>query len=70
MAVPLLHHGMLYVGLPYGEKELSTTITGGSPYGASHVSWGRESDALSEDEKQLAQALGKRVADIAKRLTS
>lgn len=68
MAVPLLHHGMLYVGLPYGEKELSTTKTGGTPYGASHVSWGRESDALSDHEKQLAQALGGRVADIAKRL--
>lgn len=68
MAVPLLHHGMLYVGLPYGEKELSTTKSGGTPYGASHVSWGRESDALSDHEKQLARALGGRVADIAKRL--
>jgi NAD(P)H dehydrogenase (quinone) len=68
MAVPLLHHGMVYVGLPYGEKELSTTTTGGTPYGASHVSWGRDSDALSDHEKQLAQALGGRVADIAKRL--
>jgi len=68
MAVPLLHHGMIYVGLPYGEKELSSTTTGGTPYGASHVSWGRESDALSDHEKQLAQALGRRVADIAKKL--
>jgi len=68
MAVPLLHHGMIYVGLPYGEKELSSTTTGGSPYGASHVSWSRESDALSDDEKQLAQALGSRVAAIASRL--
>jgi len=68
MAVPLLHHGMIYVGLPYGEKGLSLTTSGGTPYGASHVSWGRESDALSDHEKQLAQALGRRVADIAKRL--
>jgi NAD(P)H dehydrogenase (quinone) len=68
MAVPLIHHGMIYVGIPYGEKELSTTTTGGTPYGASHVSWSRESDKLSEDEKRLARALGARVADIAKRL--
>lgn len=68
MAVPLLHHGMIYVGLPYAEKALSTTTTGGSPYGASHVSWNRESDSLSADEKTLARALGKRVADIARRL--
>ena len=68
MAVPLLHHGMIYVGLPYAEKALSTTTTGGSPYGASHVSWSRESDSLSDDEKTLARALGKRVAGIASRL--
>ena len=68
MAVPLLHHGMIYVGLPYAEQALSTTTTGGSPYGASHVSWSRESDSLSDDEKTLARALGKRVADIANRL--
>ena len=48
---------MIYVGLPYGEKELSTTTTGGTPYGASHVSWSREADKLSDDEKQLARAL-------------
>ena len=59
---------MIYVGLPYAEKALSTTTTGGSPYGASHVSWSRESDSLSDDEKTLARALGKRVADIARRL--
>ena len=68
MAIPLIHHGMLYVGLPYGQRELSTTTTGGSPYGASHVSWSRESDALSDDEKKLARALGARVADVARRL--
>ena len=68
MAMPLLHHGMVIVGLPYSEKALSTTTTGGTPYGASHVSWSRESDSLSADEKTLARALGKRVAEIAKRL--
>ncbi|NCF23142.1 MAG: NAD(P)H:quinone oxidoreductase [Gammaproteobacteria bacterium] len=68
MAVPLLHHGMIYVGLPYAEKALSATTTGGSPYGASHVSWNREPDSLSDDERTLARALGRRVADVARRL--
>ena len=68
MAMPLLHHGMIFVGVPYSEKALSATTTGGTPYGASHVSWNRESDSLSEDEKTLARALGKRVAEIAKQL--
>jgi NAD(P)H dehydrogenase (quinone) len=68
MAMPLLHHGMIFVGVPYAEKALSTTTTGGTPYGASHVTWSRESDKLSEDEKTVARALGKRVAEIAKRL--
>jgi len=68
MAVPLMHHGMILVGLPYTEKALSATTTGGTPYGASHVSWSRRQDSLSEDEKTLARALGRRVADIARRL--
>ena len=68
MAIPLLHHGMILVGLPYTEKALSATTTGGTPYGASHVSWSREQDSLSEDEKTLARALGRRVAEIARRL--
>jgi len=68
MAMPLLHHGMIFVGVPYSEKALSATTTGGTPYGASHVSWNRESDSLSGDEKTLARALGKRVAETAKRL--
>jgi NAD(P)H dehydrogenase (quinone) len=50
------------------EAALSTTTTGGTPYGPTHVTWNRSADALSDEEKQLAQALGKRVADIAKRL--
>ena len=68
MALPLLHHGMIYVGLPYTEKALSTTTTGGTPYGPSHVSWSRKQDSLSDEEKTLGRALGERVAEIAKRL--
>ncbi len=68
MAQPLLHHGMLIVGLPYTEESLTTTTTGGTPYGATHVTWNRRPDSLSEEEKQLARALGKRVAEIASRL--
>ena len=65
MAIPLLHHGMLITGLPYTNAALSETRSGGTPYGASHVSWNRSDDALSEDEATLARALGKRVAEIA-----
>jgi len=68
MAIPLLHHGMLYVGLPYSEEELSTTTTGGSLYGATHVTWGKNPDLLSDEEKVLAAKLGKRVAEIAAKL--
>ena len=68
MALPLLHHGMLIVGLPYTETELATTTTGGTPYGATHVSWNRNPDPLSDDEKKLARALGRRVAEVASRL--
>jgi NAD(P)H dehydrogenase (quinone) len=68
MALPLLHHGMVIVGLPYTEAALSTTTTGGSPYGATHISWNRDPDQLSADEKQLARALGTRVARIARKL--
>lgn len=68
MAVPLLHHGMLLVGLPQTEATITTTTTGGTPYGASHVSWNRKADTLSGDERYLAAALGKRVAEIARQL--
>jgi NAD(P)H dehydrogenase (quinone) len=69
MMLPLLHHGMLIVGLPFSESGLSTTTTGGSPYGATHVSWNRDADELSDEEKILARALGARVAGIALRLS-
>jgi NAD(P)H dehydrogenase (quinone) len=68
MALPLIHHGMLYVGIPWTEEAMSNTTTGGTPYGASHVSWSRNPDELSDDEVTLARALGKRVAQIAQRL--
>jgi NAD(P)H dehydrogenase (quinone) len=70
MALPLIHHGMLLVGIPWTEDALSTTRTGGTPYGASHVTWGRQGDELSEDERVLARALGKRVAAIAAKLAA
>lgn len=68
MMLPLLHHGMLIVGLPYTVEELSTTTSGGTPYGATHVTWNRKADALSDEEKVLARALGRRVAEIARQL--
>jgi NAD(P)H dehydrogenase (quinone) len=70
MMLPLLHHGMYLVGLPYTERALNETVRGGSPYGASHVSGGATHAALSEDEKSLAQALGRRVATLAVQLES
>jgi NAD(P)H dehydrogenase (quinone) len=68
MAIPLLHHGMLIVGVPYTEPVLSTTTTGGSPYGASHVTWNRKDDRLSDDDRTVARALGARVAAVALKL--
>ncbi|GAB4191128.1 MAG: NAD(P)H:quinone oxidoreductase [Wenzhouxiangellaceae bacterium] len=70
MMLPLLHHGMLLVGLPYSESELSTTRSGGTPYGPSHLA-GQQSDRdLDSDEKSLCRALGARVATIARQLRS
>lgn len=68
MALPLLHHGMLIAGIPYTEKALNETRSGGTPYGASHVTWNRSADELSAEEKELASALGSRIAGIALRL--
>ena len=70
MMLPLLHHGMYLVGLPYTERALNETARGGSPYGASHVSGANPHPALSEEEKVLAQALGRRVATLAMQLQS
>ena len=65
MMLPLLHHGMYLVGLPYTERGLHQTRSGGTPYGASHVAGGQEEPVLTEDERALAQALGRRVASLA-----
>lgn len=70
MSIPLLHHGMIFVGVPYTEDALSTTKSGGTPYGPTHVTWNRDADELSDDEKTLARALGARVAEIARRLAT
>jgi NAD(P)H dehydrogenase (quinone) len=66
MMVPLLHHGMYLVGLPYTAPALNRTRTGGSPYGASHLAvQGAGQPKLSEDERELAQLLGRRLAEVA-----
>jgi NAD(P)H dehydrogenase (quinone) len=64
MMLPLLHHGMLVLGIPYSEPLLTTTQTGGSPYGATHFGRaGGHADApLAEEERTLAAALGARLA--------
>jgi NAD(P)H dehydrogenase (quinone) len=70
MLTPLLHHGMLFVGLPFTEKGVNETRSGGTPYGASHVAASANAGSLSDDEIALAQALGKRVAGVARALKS
>ena len=67
LAVPLMHHGMLIAGIPYTVPELRKTTSGGSPYGASHVERAGE-DGLTRDEKTLAEALGRRLATLARTL--
>lgn len=68
MQLPLLHHGCLIAGIPFTEPQLSTTRTGGTPYGASHVAGGEDDPQPSEEEAALARALGRRLADVARRL--
>lgn len=71
MAMPLLHHGMLLTGIPFTEPALNQTRTGGTPYGASHVAGlAAQPAALSEDEISLAQAQGRRVAEVAATLVA
>jgi NAD(P)H dehydrogenase (quinone) len=69
MMLPLLHHGMYLVGLPFTEPALARTRGGGGPYGASHLA-AAPPGAISEDEKQLARLLGARVAELARRLAA
>ncbi len=68
MMLPLLHHGMLISGLPYSEPELMTTRSGGTPYGPSHFAGTDSKLPLSDEEKKLCQALGRRLAGVASRL--
>ncbi len=68
MMLPLLHHGMLILGVPYTEAALNRTASGGTPYGASHVAGLNNDNPLTPDEKELCQALGKRLASVAHRL--
>jgi NAD(P)H dehydrogenase (quinone) len=71
MAIPLLHHGMMILGLPFTERAINQTRTGGTPYGATHVAgMAAQPGALSDDEIALAQALGRRVADVAATLAA
>jgi NAD(P)H dehydrogenase (quinone) len=65
MMLPLLHHGMIVVGIPYSEKALHQTESGGTPYGASHWSGNDSQRTIDKHEKTLCIALGKRVAEIA-----
>jgi len=66
MMIPLLHHGMILAGIPYSESALTTTKSGGTPYGATHV----QSESLSEEEIKLCQAQGKRIAMLASKLST
>ncbi len=65
MMLPLLHHGMMIIGVPYTISELSTTKSGGTPYGPSHVAGQENSSTLSNEEKQICVAMGQRLAQIA-----
>jgi NAD(P)H dehydrogenase (quinone) len=68
MLLPLMHHGMLVLGLPYSEPELSATSSGGTPYGASHVAGPMSDRPITEEERKLCIALGKRLAETALKL--
>jgi NAD(P)H dehydrogenase (quinone) len=68
--LPLLHHGMMILGLPYSCTALPSTTSGGTPYGASHVSGQSNERAISEDEKTLCLALGHRLAEVALKLSA
>lgn len=68
MMLPLMHHGMLVLGIPYSNPELMTTTTGGTPYGASHWAGVSGQHGISEDSRHLALALGRRLAETAVKL--
>jgi NAD(P)H dehydrogenase (quinone) len=70
MMLPLLHHGMILIGIPYSEPSLSNTQSGGTPYGASHIGGTMDDKPMTEDEKKLCIALGKRLAETALKLAN
>jgi NAD(P)H dehydrogenase (quinone) len=70
MMMPLLHHGAVIVGIPYTESALNATTSGGTPYGASHVAGVDGENAITDHERDLARALGRRVATIATKLSA
>ena len=70
MMLPLLHHGMLVVGLPYTEPDLNATRSGGTPYGATHVAGTANDRPVTDEELRLAFALGKRLALVARKLAA
>ena len=69
MMLPLLHHGMVMVGLPYSEPDLAKTSSGGTPYGASHLAGPESNNPLTDEESRLCIALGKRIAEMALKLS-
>ena len=68
MAIPMLHHGMIYCGIPYSEAALTATSTGGTPYGASHLAGSDSLNEISSDERDLCIALGKRLSTLTLKL--
>ncbi len=70
MMLLLMHHGMIVVGIPYSEPALSATASGGTPYGASHVGGAADDRPITEDERKLCIALGKRLAEVALKLAA
>ncbi len=70
MMLPLLHHGMLILGIPYSEPSLATTQSGGTPYGASHIGGAMNDKPMTDEEKKLCIAMGKRLAETALKLNA
>lgn len=70
MALPLMHHGMLLLSLPYTEAEVMSTQSGGTPYGASHVAGPANDRPITEEERRLCIALGRRLSETALKLAS
>ncbi len=68
MQLPLLHHGMLIVGIPYTETNLFTTTSGGTPYGPSHMAGINSDEPLTDSEKMVCRTMGKRLATVALKL--